>query len=744
MLHQLVYNEMIDLLEKIKGVQMNYDLSNKRNELEVFKELEELCKTSGYLHVIAYFCFRDNVFLLNNKITVENIITQQYIKDRLLRTEISTLIGLTFKNPISLDFTNDTNFNEIVHKTENLLKDLHSSMFNAKEIFKFDEYGNLDKNFNPLSQGFFLREAIFYGGESAYDFQYQELSKIKYKKDENWFISNKGYSLEQLFKVINAIKELQIMKLELWNNNIHETINIPMQLLDVFIFRIEEISNIINNEIETQIIKKVILSFVDSNHYDFNALDDFNPKNAYPIIQLEDNLFVLFQFYSLLEALYETPFFWFLNDRTYKNQAMINRGNFTEDFSTEKLSKVFGKNKVFQNLNIENHNGDILGEIDVLVVFANKLIILQAKSKKLTISSRKGNDLAIKDDFKKAIQGAYNQALDCSKLILSENYKLINQNREEVKFSQKITEIIPICVVSDHYPALSMQVRQFLEFETTDVINNPFVMDIFTLDLITEFLNTPLYFLSYIKCRSKYGQKITATHEINILAYHLSNNLWFDDKLGLIHIADDFCAELDRVFLERKENGKIDLKPQGILTKYQNTNIGRIISQIERTENANTFDFGFLLLQLNEETIFQINNAIDELCKRALFDGKSHDLTLAFEDTNDGLTIHFNLKDDQEALEALNDHAQLRKYSTKAKSWFGVTINPLTKLIRFGIKLEYDWTYNEKYEKRLAKMAKPQYKINLKTTVKSKKIGRNEPCICGSGKKYKKCCIFRI
>ena len=27
-----------------------------------------------------------------------------------------------------------------------------------------------------------------------------------------------------------------------------------------------------------------------------------------------------------------------------------------------------------------------------------------------------------------------------------------------------------------------------------------------------------------------------------------------------------------------------------------------------------------------------------------------------------------------------------------------------------------------------------------KTVVKGKKIGRNDPCPCGSGKKYKKCC----
>ena len=28
----------------------------------------------------------------------------------------------------------------------------------------------------------------------------------------------------------------------------------------------------------------------------------------------------------------------------------------------------------------------------------------------------------------------------------------------------------------------------------------------------------------------------------------------------------------------------------------------------------------------------------------------------------------------------------------------------------------------------------------LKTKIADKKVGRNEPCLCGSGKKYKKCC----
>ena len=41
-------------------------------------------------------------------------------------------------------------------------------------------------------------------------------------------------------------------------------------------------------------------------------------------------------------------------------------------------------------------------------------------------------------------------------------------------------------------------------------------------------------------------------------------------------------------------------------------------------------------------------------------------------------------------------------------------------------------------EEKMTEIAK-KYKKS-KTVVKGKKIGRNEPCPCGSGKKYKHCC----
>jgi len=52
-------------------------------------------------------------------------------------------------------------------------------MVPLKELFDPCKIG--DQNFNPFKKGNVLREAIFYGGESAYQFQYRDLSKIKNK-----------------------------------------------------------------------------------------------------------------------------------------------------------------------------------------------------------------------------------------------------------------------------------------------------------------------------------------------------------------------------------------------------------------------------------------------------------------------------------------------------------------------------------------------------------------------------------
>lgn len=60
------------------------------------------------------------------------------------------------------------------------------------------------------------------------------------------------------------------------------------------------------------------------------------------------------------------------------------------------------------------------------------------------------------------------------------------------------------------------------------------------------------------------------------------------------------------------------------------------------------------------------------------------------------------------------------------------------------VKAEADWLYNlPAWDALLTKERRKELYLEQKksgTVVKAKKIGRNEPCPCGSGKKYKFCC----
>jgi hypothetical protein len=715
-----------------------------RKEAEIFSELAEICASPGYIHAIACLCYQNDIIRYADTLTSEDML-QQFSEDRLVRTEISTLIGLACKKQLNIDLPSPEVIQRYIDKTNSLLEEIHRSMMPPMEyIFDPNKVG--DQNFNPFRDGIVLREAIFYSGESAYHFQYRDLSKIKYEKDNDWFLRNKEFSIQEAIDVVMSIQSIQNNKI---NNVFQELLDKDFSewtVLSAYKFTVKEVSDISNIEIDT--VRLVIKSFVSSSSMDeFNSLDDFNPQNAYPIIQLSEDEYLLFQIYSLVQALYETPFFWFNEDVAYRSIAMQHRGEFTENFSTERLKLVFGENRVFSNIDIYDSKNKV-GEIDVLVVFADRAIILQAKSKKLTIASRKGNDNNLQSDFKKAIQDAYDQAFLCATLLSEKNYKLIDRSGNELNINREYKEIYPFCVVSEHYPALSFQVRQFLKFQETKNIKPPFVMDVFLLDVMTEMLRSPLHFLSYVNRRVSYGEKILSTHELTILSYHLKKNLWVDDEYTMLILEDDICVDLDLAMLTRRDSAPGSDTPEGILTKYKGTVFDQIIRDIDKLEHSATISLGFTLLSLSGDTIEMINNGIAELIKRGRRDGQHHDLTLAMSDGGSGLTIHCN--DDHESISGsrLEKHCERRKYAQKANLWFGICIGQVVPRLRFGVNKEYTWVQSDEMDKLVEDLPKPQNlkgknKINFATATKKtrKKIGRNEKCPCGSGKKYKKCCL---
>lgn len=712
-----------------------------REEKAIFNDLANLCSSSGYAHVIAYLCFRDYTIGYSEQLAPSSM-AHQFSWEKLVRNEVSTLIGLMFKTEIDLALPKPEILDSMIQRTELLLKEMHQSLITPLTVV-LNPSDNEQDDLNPFTQGSFLRETVFYSGESAYNFQYRGFSLKKYAKDNDWFQANKGFTIEDANTVLSCIENIQNEKILNQLKSLEGVDPHNWTMLPAFIFTAKEIAK--HSGIRKSIVDKILEAFIPPNgmrNQEFNALNDFNITNAYPLIYLNNDEYLLFLNYSLTEALYETPYYWLSNDKNYIIKAMKHRGEFTEEFSAEKLKLVFGKHRVFSNIKLIDRKMPKRGkkqEIDVLVVFGDRAIIVQAKSKRLSLDAKKGNDNSIKDDFKKSTQSAYDQGLLCAKLLTDENYKLIDAEANEITISKQFKEIYIFCVISDHYPALSFQARQFLKYEKTSNIMLPFVMDIFLLDVMTEMLQSPLYFLSYINRRTQYLEKILATKELIILSYHLKKNLWINKKFDLINLDDDICMDLDVAMMVRRLGISGEATPDGILTRIKDTAVGNLIREIEQSEDPITIDLGFMLLTLSEETLTQINKGIEAIVDLTKKDRKPHDFTVIVDGI--GITIHCNYNSTAIASSKLQGHCEIRKYIGKANKWFGICITPDNSALRLGLELDYPWQVSDEMD-ALVKDFKTNKKHKSMTKFKGTgKIGRNEKCPCGSGIKFKKCCF---
>lgn len=397
---------------------------------------------------------------------------------------------------------------------------------------------------------------------------------------------------------------------------------------------------------------------------------------------------------------------------------------------------------MYANVDIYQSKTTRVGEIDVLVLFGNRAIVVQGKSKRLTLEARRGNDLRIKDDFGKSVQHAYEQGYACAKLLNDPKFRLVDgSSREVVSVPGRLKEIYIFCVVSDHYPALSFQARQFLKHETTKTIQPPFIMDVFTLDAMTEMLASPLQFLSYVNKRTGYSGKVMASHELIILSYHLKRNLWLEDKYRLVLLDDDISADLDVAMQVRRDGVPGKRTPDGILTRVAETTLGRIIADIEFSADPRIIDLGLMLLTLSEYAQVEISKAIDKIAGLARKDGVSHDCTVVLDEAGTGLTVHCNTDPLSMAGRRLRLHCERRKYAHKANRWFGICVQPSDAALRFGLNLDYGWEPRAEMDALTGGLAMPEATDKLHSAGRAKrKVGRNDPCPCGSGRKYKKCC----
>ena len=649
-----------------------------REESAVFCDLKSLCQSPGYAHAIAVYWMRANmVRALDGRLTPERLAKKS---TELTRREIDILVGLAVQGDLDLALPKPGVARKYMKQTLALMEELHhviGAAFAPPPLAAATALGDA------------LREPIIYGPESAYESQYLDLAVERYSADNGWLKCNYGFVIEDAVRVAKALLAVRGRAMEAALRGLRIIAPSRRNLLAPFVVKVDEVATECGFSVQT--VAAVLGAFaLRSKNAEFATVSDFNAVTATPLIAVGTDSYLLFQNYTLAEAVYTTPSYWMPSDRDYRDAHSDHRGRFAENFCKKRLSAVFGRDHVFSNVKLLSGKR-VAGEVDVLVLYGNRAIVVQNKSKRLTIEARKGNLDQARADFAKAVQHANDQGFTCATSLSSSDCVLALDDGRRITLRDELKEVYVLCIVSDSYPAITFQAHQFLKYERTERIQPPLVADVFLVDVTAEMLATPLRFLSYLNRRVNYHEKILTPDELGVLAVHLRENLWIDDSMDMLAILDQSTPDLDAAMMVRRAGMSGDPTPEGVLKRLAHTVVGKIIAQVEAEPHPAAMEIGLMLLKLGEGLVRQIDAAVDGW-RRQPNAKHMHGISLSISGLDAGLTIQANRLPQAQAEVYIANNCLVRKYESRASTWFGILLDARDfTTMRHAVVISYPW-----------------------------------------------------
>jgi len=770
---------------------------NFRSKERILKDIKQLVHSKGYVYALCMVLYEDFFHNLDKIHHVNHRI-------RLSIKECSLLIGLLVQDEIDFTIpdTPETII-DFKKKTYELMNELHYSI-NApqtelikdlveKQINEQNLSQGSTKKIDRLSQDGAMVEAIFYAGDGVYDFQYLEYLDRKYKYDKDWLLENKNFDIEivsNLTKEIKAIlqkKSTKLTQLDIKDTfpeiaekaskklrkqhsqeEIEEitkqqyTIATFYQYRNLFpnTYDIEKVEKhdweiFYNNLLNLFVIQEVDFSNKDNirgffENFSFipsavinkgyNGPGYFNILNTKPLININNGKYFIPINYLVAEAVYETPFYWMYEDKTYLNKASKHRGDVGEEIAYDFLSKIFGIENTYKSVLVTTKKGQPETDIDVLCTLGNKALCVQIKSKKLTINAKRGDAAQLSKDFQGAIQDAYDQGLVSRSSIMESRAKFTDSDGNEIRLNHNINEVYIMVITTENYPGLVHQVRTLLSKQENDPF--PLTLSIFDLELLCHYLTDPYDFLYYIRQRIDLMEYFMADDELGFLGYHLNSKLWKDERYAHCYIDPVFAGHIDRNYYPYKigMSSLVSKKNDPILNRWKDPKFDYLAKVIKESNHSHTPDIIFNLLDLSGETRNFIVEKIINTKKQSRKEQSDKSIATCI-DTQFGLSYQ-TIKNTN--YEELNDkthiYSTLKKYQQKCKSWLGLgSFSNSPNLVDFLVYFDEPWVFDLELEAACEDFSK-SVKINTTHIKSTLSIGRNDPCPCKSGLKYKKCC----
>lgn len=667
----------------------NHSRPEPRSFEEILGDLQRLAQSDGALHEISAIIYRDWVVTID---TQEGRVVDdpeyRWSTSRLNTNELLLLLGLSVQATNDRIFAIEANDNTFSDRAGHLLREFHDRILRDSSPLREESPEILVTD--PEAIGLIAREAIYYGAESFYLHQFVRFARQRYREDATWLVQNAGLSIRPMIDIANFIIDRinnQMTAVGQLRNEGHEFSH--GELTNSLLISKEELRSRYRDKADAFIANfATAATRANTNFTNPFTVNDIAIK---PIIDLGDHIYVPNQ-YRISETIYESPFYWMMRDKAYCNIASENRGKFLEKSTAHIFRSVFGPDNVFENVTVWQNAKHIAGEIDTLVIFGEFALVVQAKSKRITLKARAGDSEALRNDFEGAIQAPYRQAVECIDHI--RNGARCTSIDEEIITFPIVPWFFPVVILSDPFPASTLLSRTLLDRGSNVA---PAIWDLGALDCIARLLPSPIEMIFYLKCRSDVFDRALSDSEYNFLGFHIRSKLALSDDIDMLVIERDFATVVDDYMISA-DVGVTAERPLGIL---ESTNIPIISAMLAELRHADP-RLAAVVVELYDASI----DALEDLSARILEIRSEVSNTgkaikaISVQTKSGGLTYAVTRCRDKKAALAAEAIGAKHKYDTKRDRWYVILDSLETSLPIDGLlPLVWPWREDEQEAK---------------------------------------------
>lgn len=434
------------------------------------------------------------------------------------------------------------------------------------------------------------------------------------------------------------------------------------------------------------------------------------------------------------------------NNKCYQEFYQKKRAEYLDKKALEYLQSILRGAKVYGKLfyDIEVDGSKKTVETDGLILYDENLFIIEGKAGAISISAKRGGMERTKSDITKLIDSAYNQALRTKQYIIEIPEPTFKSEKGSkilvIKDKERYRNIYLINVTLQNLGHLSTQLPALKRLNFIRGKEWPWSVFVNDLRVISEIIEFPSEFLHFLQRRIRTNdfRQFRTMDELVFLMFYLYEGLYFEN--GILEDLDVFAPnayteDLDRYYdyqAGRVISGK---KPRfRIPKKYKD-----LVAGIESTGKYGFTKVTTTLLSLNSETQHVILEKLKWANDASQKDGLDHDFALYLDEPKMGLMFLVSTRRRSDFWDKMDHHCNLKMYQTRFEEWILITIcicKDGTKALDFRT-YHKKWKYDPYMEEQTKKF---QAKKMTRVKLTGKEVRRNDPCPCGSGFKYKRCC----